>query len=315
MPDVVFPPYMIPEERAERIGEVALVWPFRDEILKVVNVVILGTPNAGKSNLVNCLVDEKISAVSPKRNTTRVQNLGVLTKHNTQMVLYDTPGVLEMAQAKRYEKDLTKAAWDSAREAHVAMVVVDAVKRVGIAEKNLIIKASEWSTATGRPCILVLNKMDLVKPKRAAVELADQLLELCDFNEVFYVSAHQNKFVDDVQAYLLESAVEGAWAFSRGETTDMSDKDRVHEVIREKIFCRLNQEIPYGITQETRGWMDLPNGGVRVTQQLYVQSANQQGILIGKQGAVLSIITREAIKDLEAVLLRPVELNLQVTVR
>jgi GTP-binding protein Era len=107
------------------------------------NVVILGTPNAGKSTLVNRLVGQKISAVSHKRNTTRTSVLGVATKDNRQLVLFDTPGVLPKLMSNKYQKELSTAAWDAAQGADVAIVIVDAVKRLTQAEFELFEKVRQ----------------------------------------------------------------------------------------------------------------------------------------------------------------------------
>lgn len=307
-----------PPPDAERINEVGMAWPFRvdsDSGRLLVHVAVLGTPNAGKSSLVNRLAESKVTAVSPKRNTTRAQTLAVLTRHNTQMVLYDTPGVLEMKSAKKYERELTAEAWGATNTADLVMILVDAAKTVGPAEMGLIEKAKSWHQRTKKPVILVLNKCDLVKPKSKLLELANELNEVLVFSDVFYISASLNKFVDELQEFLFTQGKPGEWDFEPEDVTPLSDRQRVAEIVREKVFCRMNQEIPYTVTQETRGWEDCTDGSLSVTQALLVDTVHQQGILIGAGGSVLQAIKREAEADLGRIFLRPVQLTLAVHVK
>jgi GTP-binding protein Era len=296
------------------VGDVFMPWPFRQGT-KMVRVAVLGTPNSGKSSLVNALTGTKVTAVSPKRNTTRMKTLGVCTRHDTQMVLYDTPGILELEGAKRYERDLTAEAWDATTRADVVLVLIDAVKRVGPAEHSLILKAKSWQQESKLPIVLVLNKCDLESPKSKLIETADELLEICDFNEVHYISASSGKFVDELQEYLFGLAKPETWQFPATEVTSLTELQRASEIIREKIYCRLNQDIPYGVTQLNEGWKDLPDGSLSISQRLLVETEVQQSILIGKKGAVINEIKSGAEKDLTSILGRRVALQLTVGVK
>lgn len=304
-----------PEPNSVLVGDVLMPWPFPDDPTKVVRVAILGTPNSGKSSLVNALTGSKVTAVSPKRNTTRMKTLGVCTRHDTQMVMYDTPGILELENAKKYERDLTAEAWTTTTRADTLVILIDAVKRLSPAEHALLLKAKKWHEQTKFPIVLVLNKCDLESPKSKLIETADEILEVCDFTEVFYISASLGKFVDELQEYLFGLAKPGAWDFPAGESSALSDKERASEIIREKIYCRLNKEIPYGVTQITTEWKDLPDGSVRIHQQLMVENIAQRNIMVGTKGAIINEITRAAEKDIIEALGRPASLSLDVRER
>ena len=142
----------VDEMQAALAAQLSLVQPPNPH---VANVVILGTPNAGKSTLVNRLVGQKISAVSHKRNTTRTSVLGVASRDSRQLVLFDTPGVLPKLMSNKYQKELSTAAWDAALGSDVAVVIVDAVKRLGPAEYELLEKVSRrgLGARTGRSAL------------------------------------------------------------------------------------------------------------------------------------------------------------------
>jgi len=281
---------------------------------KSLSVVILGTPNAGKSVLVNRLVKSKVSAVSPKRNTTRQQALGVVTDPHTQtqLVIYDTPGINAMEHAKMYQKELSTAAWDAAAECDVGLVLMDAAKKIGPAEKELLSKVKELSENSGIKIILALNKVDLVHPKEQLLELADYLVTLADFQEVFYISVTEDEYVGELEDWLYENAVEREWSYDPEMVTDQTDLERVTEIIREKIYLRLNQEIPYAVQQRNVGWTELRDGSLRIDQHLLVQGRVQGMILVGKEGTVLKRIRDSAENEIAKVLGRPVHLFLRV---
>ncbi len=163
-------------------------------------VCVLGTPNAGKSVLVNNLTRAKVSAVSPKANTTRRQTLGILTEGNTQILLYDTPGINEIHTAKQYQRELATEAWDAVADADVALVVIDAAKRIGGPELFLLSKVKE--TLRENPnlrAVLVLNKVDVVEPKTRLLDLTERLSVLVDFTDCFMISAASGDGVADLE--------------------------------------------------------------------------------------------------------------------
>jgi len=300
------------------LSETTLVQPANP---RSAHVVVLGTPNAGKSTLVNRLVRSKISAVSHKRNTTRTSVLGVATKDNRQLVLFDTPGVLPKLLSNKYQKELSTAAWDAALGADVAVLIVDAVKRLGPAELELLEKArllAESSAAAeggdGAPkmkLVLLINKMDLCKPASRARQLAEHLRGLAPFAHTLFVSVLRDKGVAELEDLLYSSCVPRDWEYASTSVTDQSPSERVVEIVREKIFARVHQEIPYRVNITNRGWTELHDGSLRIDLDLKVDTHHQRLILAGRGDQTLQHIKQRALPEIEQMLQRKVHLFLK----
>jgi GTP-binding protein Era len=291
------------------LSETSLVQPADP---RSANVVILGTPNAGKSTLVNRLVRSKISAVSHKRNTTRTSVLGVATRNNRQLVLFDTPGVLPKLLSNKYQKELSTAAWDSAEGADVAVLIVDAVKKIGPAELELFEKAKRLAESNPDvQLVLLMNKMDLCKPSSRGRALAEQLQTLAPFARTLFTSVLRDKGVKELEDLLYNSCVEREWEYASGSVTDQSASERVIELVREKIFHRVHQEIPYRVAITNRGWTELSDGSLRIDLQLAVDTRHQKLILVGKGDTTLGFIKQRALPEIEQLLQRKVHLFLK----
>eukprot|EP00698_Gefionella_okellyi_P016783 TRINITY_DN4826_c0_g1_i1.p1 TRINITY_DN4826_c0_g1~~TRINITY_DN4826_c0_g1_i1.p1 ORF type:complete len:589 (-),score=138.88 TRINITY_DN4826_c0_g1_i1:20-1645(-) len=163
--------------------------------------------------------------------------------------------------------------------------------------------------------VIVLNKVDLVNVKAKLLPLADELSKLCDADEVFMVSSTERDGTDDVKKYLIKNAERKPWMFERHEVTDQSDLTRAEEIVREKIYQRLNQEVPYVVRQHTESWSVYKNGSLRIDQILYVRSESQRAMVIGKKAAVIQQVGTDARLDLEALFKRRVHLYLRVVVK
>jgi len=179
-------------------------------------------------------------------------------------------------------------------------------------EKRMQTRAPALQNPITKDCILVLNKTDLVVPKDRVLPKIHKLNETGMFKETFLISALNDHRVDELKEYLLSRAVRKEWLFDREVSTNLTPMQRVNEIIREKFFNRLNQEIPYLVKQRNIGWTMLPDGAIRIDQTLIVRKASQKAAVIGKAGATLKKLTAEAVKDLEAILNRKVYLNVMV---
>jgi GTP-binding protein Era len=215
--------------------------------------------------------------------------------------------------------ELNKHAWTAADEAQVGLVVIDAAANLGIAEERLVNRAVQLSHQQAKrgkafTLALVLNKMDLVKPRSDVIDLVDRLHEFHEWDEVFYTSALDNDQIDDLREWLLYKAVPGDWEFAPHASSDLTDYQRVEEMVREKCFLRLNQEVPYLITQSNEGWTEHKDGSLTIAQKLVVQTTHQRAMLVGKQGEVIGYIAEQAAKDLVAILNRKVNIRLRVVV-
>lgn len=268
-------------------------------------VAIIGAPNAGKSTLVNQLVGGKISIVSPKVQTTRVNVRGICMHKETQLVLIDTPGIF--SAEKPFEKGLVKAAWSGVKAADVLLVLVDARKALDDDTQNILKKLPEK-----RSIFLAINKIDKVK-KDKLIELAAELDKAAHFERIFMISALTGDGIDDVKEALAEKMPAGDWLYPEDDLSDQQISALAAEITREKIFYKLSQELPYSITVEPEAWEESKNM-VTISQCILVQKENQKKIVIGQGGAMLKQIGMSSRRELEKMLGKKVHLSLFVKV-
>lgn len=273
-------------------------------------VALVGAPNAGKSTLLNAMIGAKVSIVSPKVQTTRSRVLGITIEGDTQILFVDTPGIF--TPKKRLERAMVAAAWQGAQDADLVGVLVDASRRGIDDDTRGIVDALKEQ---GRPAILVLNKIDLVKHRENLLGLTAELNAGGVFTDTFMVSAASGDGVQDLRRFLAERLPEGPWLYPEDQISDMPMRLLAAEVTREKLFLQLHQELPYAATVETEEWEEFDDGSVKIRQVIYVQRDSQKAIVLGKGGARVKQIGLAARTELAAFLERPVHLMLFVKVR
>jgi GTPase len=271
-------------------------------------VALVGPPNAGKSTLLNTLVGAKVAIVSPKVQTTRTRVLGIATEGASQLVFVDTPGIF--APKRRLERAMVAAAWEGAKEADLVVLLVDAGARL----KPETLSIAERLKESGRPALLALNKIDTVK-RPALLELSGTLNAAGGFAETFMISALTGDGVADLRRRLAALVPQGPWLFPEDQLSDMPERLLAAEITREKLFLRLQQELPYALTVETESWEEREDGSVRIAQVIYVQRDSQKPIVLGKGGSMIKAIGSAARRELTAILERTVHLSLYVKVR
>lgn len=270
-------------------------------------VAVLGAPNAGKSTLVNRLVGTKVSIVSPKVQTTRTRVTAIAVEGDAQIVFLDTPGIFA-APRRRLERAMIDAAWRSAQDADVLLLVVDAARRRIDADTRRILEALK---ARARTAVLALNKIDLVR-KETLLAKADELYRSGAVSDVFMVSATEGDGVDRLRAHLAALLPEGPWHYPEDQLTDLPARLLAAEITREQLFLRLHQELPYAVAVETERWEEFKDGSARVSQVVYVERDSQRPIVLGRGGAAIKAIGEAARKELESVLGRRIHLVLRV---
>ncbi|WP_026870480.1 GTPase Era [Inquilinus limosus] len=272
-------------------------------------VALIGAPNAGKSTLLNTLVGTKVAIVSPKVQTTRSRVLGILTEGRTQIVFVDTPGIFR--PRRRLDRAMVAAAWGGAAEADLVVLLVDAaLKSVREDTRGIIEKLGE----SGRQAILVLNKVDAV-PHEKLLVLAADLNATGVFTDTFMISALTGDGVDDLRRVVAERLPEGPWLFPEDQVSDMPMRLLAAEITREKLFLRLQQELPYAVAVETESWEEQKDGSVRISQVIYVQRDGQKAIVLGRGGQMIKAIGTAARLELEEITEQRVHLSLFVKVR
>lgn len=270
----------------------------------------LGSPNAGKSTLLNALVGQKLAIVTPKAQTTRNRITGVVLHENAQIILVDVPGVFEVAITKPFERAMVSCAWGASADADVVGMMLDARRGLDDENKEIIARVKQMQ----KPAILILNKIDLVA-KEVLLTLAMQASELHPFEKIFMISALKGDGVEDVTKYLASRMPEGPWLFPEDQLTDISERLLASEITREVLFMRLNQELPYALHVETESWEEYDNGSVKISQVIVVERDGHKGIILGKNGATLKAIGEQSRKEIEKLWNRRAHLKLFVKVR
>ena len=271
-------------------------------------VALIGTPNAGKSTLVNALVGSKVSIVSHKVQTTRALVRGIAIAGEAQLVLVDTPGVF--APKRRLDRAMVTTAWGSAHDADIVAVLIDA--RRGLDDESTAMLATVKELR--QPRILLLNKVD-VADKPGLLALAARLNAEVAFEATFMISALTGDGVDDLKAWLAQRAPAGPWHYPEDQISDAPLRQLAAEITREKLYHRLHQELPYQSTVETETWTELKDGSVRIEQTIYVERESQRKIVLGRGGQTIKAIGAEARREIAEIVEAKVHLMLFVKVR
>ena len=273
-------------------------------------VTVIGAPNAGKSTLVNKMVGAKVSIVSPKVQTTRTRVLGIAIRGVSQVVFIDTPGIFTPREREKLGRAMVQAAWKSIGEGDFVALIVDSEKGITRDTRSIL----ETLASKQTPSILILNKIDLV-PREKLLELAAQANASSVFSETFMISALNGDGVDDFLKICGDQARPGPWMFPEDQITDMPMRLLAAEVVREKLFLQLHQELPYALTVETVNWEEFKDGGVKIDAEIIVDRENQKGIVLGKNGARIKSVGAAARLDLMDMFDRKVHLFLRVKAR
>jgi GTP-binding protein Era len=272
-------------------------------------VAVVGAPNAGKSTLTNRLVGAKVSIVTPKVQTTRARITAIAIHGASQIVFVDTPGIFRGAR-RRLERAMLQAAWGGAEDADVVLLLVDA-RRGHDDDTRAIVEGLQRQ---GRPAVLALNKIDLVK-RPALLGLAAELNRAGAFSETFMISALDGDGVDDLARYMAGIVPEGPWLYPEDQLADVSERLLAAEATREQLFLNLHEELPYELTVTTEAWQERKDGSVRIEQIVYVAREGHKAIVIGKRGQMIARIGAAARAELGRMLGRTVHLSLFVKVR
>lgn len=271
-------------------------------------VSIIGSPNAGKSTLMNALVGQKVSIVSERAQTTRNRIMGVLTKQSYQIVFLDTPGVTK--PKNRLGEYMLKVAYESLNEVEAVLFIVDGIR--GIAEKDEIL-IEKLRTAKS-PVIAVINKNDAASAADMEA-IRNRLAEEKFLYDVISVSAKMGDGLVRLEQLLKALLPEGPQYFPQDMVTDMPERIVCSEFIREKALKLLKQEIPHGIGVGVDKMELREDGMYDIWATIFCERDGHKGIIIGKSGTMLKRIGSDARKDIEWLLGTRVNLQLWVKVK
>ncbi len=271
-------------------------------------IAVIGRANAGKSTLINVLVGEKVSIVSPKPQTTRDRILGVLTEDDYQLVFVDTPGIYKARNA--LTDMMMKTTEQSAKDVDFILYVLDGHEGVKDEEFELI----EKYKALGIPMAIAYTKIDIMPKENIPLDMAkfaDSGLDL----DVFPLSARKGKNIRALKDFLVSKMPEGEKMFEEEIVSDKSERFMISEIMREKILLKFEKEIPHGIAIVINIFRLGENGVYEINLDIVCERQNHKAILIGKQGRAIKEVSSFARQDMEKFLGAKVFLTTYVKVK
>ena len=277
-------------------------------------VALIGAPNAGKTSLLNTLLNTPLGAVSCKKNTTRESITGVLTRENFQFEFVDCPGIVPLDGTKE-SKELSAEAWKNFNDCDCALLVVDTVKKPDneflqllrkIAPKNDI--EDEWKdfrehrntmNRNAVPVILVLNKSDLVEEKKWLKVRQNQLSTFGDFEKCFFVSATENRGLEKLIEFLKTKSLPGKWMYPENAITTLPKTAQIEQLIRSLLFTWFNKDVPYKVQQQTVGWTERLDGSLVIEHELIVKDSVVARMILGTKNRLLSRLRENVVYKLK----------------
>ena len=285
--------------------------PHLDPDYRAGYVAIVGEPNVGKSTLLNRLLGIKLSIVTRKPQTTRKSVLGIHSDDDSQMIFIDTPGAL----TPKYllQEKLAGYVSDAVSDADVILLMLDvndpSIERLSSTTLGEV-------TDIGKPIVLLLNKMDILKDKKEALPLIDRFMKMGIFEAVVPASALYGQNTDDLTKVLKDFLPKGQPFYDPELLSEQPQRFFVSELIREQILMNYRQEIPYAVEVHIVEYKDRPEPEkIYINAEIVVERESQKGILIGKKGEALKWIGLKSRTTIEEFLGRGVFLELFVKVR
>ena len=270
-------------------------------------VTLIGRPNVGKSTVMNYLIGQKIAITSNKPQTTRNRIQTVLTTEEGQVVFVDTPGI-HKAKNKLGEYKVNVAE-RTLNEVVVVMWLVEPTTFIGAGEQHIASQLKKVQT----PVILVINKIDSVKPEEVLASIS-AYKDLYEFAEIVPVSARNGNNTDELLKVIMKYLPYGPQFYDEDTVTDQPERQIVAEIIREKALHSLNEEIPHGIAVAI-DQMKMRNKVMHIDATIICERDSHKGIIIGKQGNMLKKIGSTARFEIERMLECKVNLKLWVKVK
>lgn len=270
-------------------------------------VALVGEPNAGKSTLMNALVRERLAIVSPKPQTTRRRTLGIVSGDDYQMILLDTPGILQPKYP--LQKAMMHTVSDALRDADIACVLIDAGSKGGPPGE-----IPEAIRSFRGPRIAALNKIDLVRPKDRLLPMMEALIGMGVFEETIPLSALTGDGVGRLMDVLRLRLPAGPPFYPADQLTEQPERFFVAELVREQLFHQFAEEVPYAVEVEIAEFKERPGAKDFIEAVLYVEHESQKAILIGRAGQAIRSLGESSRSEIESFLGRPVYLELRVKV-
>ncbi|MBI1794397.1 MAG: GTPase Era [Chloroflexi bacterium] len=273
-------------------------------------IAIIGRPNAGKSTLVNALLGQKIAAVSPRPQTTRRRQLGILTRPDSQLIFVDTPGIHNPRH--KLGEYLNQEAEEALDGVDVILYIVDASTEP--TEDDARIVSLLKGAARRTPLVLAANKIDLVPAEALTPRLEAYQALVRNDARVIAISAARGNHLDDLLSLLVSLCPVRPPEYEEDQITDLYEREIAADLIREVALLKLRDEVPHGIAVRVDEFTERDNGMVYLAATIFVERDSQKGIVIGEGGKMLKAIGSAARKEIEAMGGRKIFLELRVKV-
>ena len=281
-------------------------------------VALMGPPNAGKSTLTNALVGQKVAIVTAKPQTTRNRLVGILTQKDAQVIFMDTPGVHALRGQTRGQlgKIMVQSAWQSFAVANCIVLVIDGdlyLRKPDFMERDLAPLIQPLAEEE-RPVVVVVNKVDLFHDKSRMLPLLESVAQMFPKAEIFPASALRRNGVEQLLELIRSHLPEGEAQFPEDQLSTAPMKFMAAEIIREKLFEKLYQEVPYSVAVDVEVW-DEEDDRVLIHAAIYVAKPSHKAMVIGRAGEGIKAIGTAARKEIRDLVDKKVHLELWVKVR
>ena len=278
----------------------------------------MGPPNAGKSTLTNALVGQKVAIVTAKPQTTRNRIVGILTQKDAQVIFMDTPGVHALRGQTRGQlgKIMVQSAWQSFAVANCIVLVIDGdlyLRKPDFMERDLAPLIQPLAEEE-RPVVVVVNKVDLFHDKSRMLPLLESVAQMFPKAEIFPASALRRNGVEQLLELIRSHLPEGEAQFPEDQLSTAPMKFMAAEIIREKLFEKLYQEVPYSVAVDVEVW-DEEDDRVLIHAAIYVAKPSHKAMVIGRAAEGIKAIGTAARKEIRDLVDKKVHLELWVKVR
>ncbi len=281
-------------------------------ITKIGQVTIIGKPNAGKSTLLNSILGVKLSIVTPKPQTTRKNVLGIYSENNTQIIFVDTPGIIK----PKYEMQniMMNYVDRSLDETDVICIIID-LSEYKTDKEYFHSSVVEKINNAKKPLILLLNKIDTFLDIKSILPIMAKFQAEGIYKEIIPISARKSSNIDEVIKAIEKYLPEGHFLYDEETLSTQTERFFVSEIIREQIFLKFSEEIPYSTEISITEFKERENGKWFINAEIIVEKKNQKMIMIGKNGDKIKAVGEKAREAIEEHLQMPIYLELFVKVR
>ena len=280
-----------------------------DHKKKLLKALIIGKPNVGKSTLINFLVGEKVSIVSRKAQTTQKNTTGVVTKNDSQLIFFDTPGLNRVGKNVRISETFLAVS----ENVDVVIYMVDNRKK----SQSIDNQFSAWLKNNDNKIkkkILLVNKIDCIE-KVNLFEITKKLNEIISFDETFFISVTKESGTENFIKWIDKQAYSNEWLFDKNYKSNVGEKKFLSELTREKIFEYIHEEIPYNLEIKTDYIEPSGKKSMKVYQTVWLNKKSYKPIILGKEGKSIKMISVQARHDMERFLKSKVHLFIRLKIK